>query len=1018
MIHRRTIPSPTRLRRTTRTAALAIIASAALCLLPSIRAGAPPATEILDTGHPRFLGPHFRPIVLNGSYLYVTNTPSNTVDVIDTGNGQVVARIPVGIEPVSLAVRPDGLEVWVSNHVSDSVSVIDTNAARSTYHQVIATIQDLDPVARETRFDEPVGIAFADDTKAYVALSSLNQIAVIDVATRSITGRLDINAQDPRAIAVHGNRLYVLPFESNNQTQLSGCLFPGQDPKCTFDVVAHVLDENDVLSEGYVSDLIREPAVPDRDLYVFDTGTDTLVEIVDTVGTLLYGIAVDSQGKVYVSQTDARNDANGLTGTAGHGLPELENRAFLNQITVVEGCENGGCGTPSFVDLEPLPPANPAPGMALATPYGIQVSPDDSTLVVTAAGSDKLFTVDPSTGAVLGRVDVGWVPRGIALEADQAGAPARAWTLNAVSNSVSRVDLTSPSNPVVTATIDLVDPTAPELKLGHHLFNDAGGSSTGTFSCASCHPNGHTDQLLWVLDTPKCNLSPFPSGPGCNQIVARSTMPIRGLRDVEPYHWDGIPGDPYGGNNVANVWGSDPPNCDLGDALGCARVLVDGAMKSTMCDPSNCATNNEGKGGLFSGTERDALARFMLSVPYPPSQERAYTNELSASAKTGFKAFHVDLDPDCGNCHRMPFWVSTGTIGTGMDAPTWRGAYDRWLLLPQGRINILDAQNVLGTDVQTHGFVERTMWGIAGATDDIWRMVEEGSTGWSGSFARSWTLNQDTANTTETADLFDALERSAGEGGVVLEAEGVFLDGSGQTLVDLQYQDPFGPLRDGSYMVRQDSTTSYTRGELVSRAAAGTFLGSFTSRPGASVAADTPQPALWTLSEIQAQSGQQVFPRLSGGGTSMTMHARHVQPGALLWVDGRRVPGTIGCDTGGSLPGCDGETVVVELASLPSTGMHFLQVQNPDGLFSNDMIFHSDDAPTNCVEAVYGLLSDLRADGNFARSVCLGRFEAAGSVPLAVPAPPPGYGFYHLYRDNCLNVTYERAELDAGPQCP
>jgi hypothetical protein len=36
--------------------------------------------------------------------------------------------------------------------------------------------------------------------------------------------------------------------------------------------------------------------VPDRDLFVFDTKTDKLVETVDTLGTLLYGLAVDSKG--------------------------------------------------------------------------------------------------------------------------------------------------------------------------------------------------------------------------------------------------------------------------------------------------------------------------------------------------------------------------------------------------------------------------------------------------------------------------------------------------------------------------------------------------------------------------------------------------------------------------------------------------------------------------------------------------------------------------------------------------
>ena len=37
----------------------------------------------------------------------------------------------------------------------------------------------------------------------------------------------------------------------------------------------------------------------------------------------------------------------------------------------------------------------------MATPFAIQVSSDDRTLVVTAAGSDKLFTVDASSGNVL-----------------------------------------------------------------------------------------------------------------------------------------------------------------------------------------------------------------------------------------------------------------------------------------------------------------------------------------------------------------------------------------------------------------------------------------------------------------------------------------------------------------------------------------------------------------------------------------------------------------------------------------
>ena len=142
-------------------------------------------------------------------------------------------------------------------------------------------------------------------------------------------------------------------------------------------------------------DIVKHPKVPDRDLFVFDTATDKLVETGDTLGTLLYGLAVDSKRRVFIAQTDARNDVNGRAGTKKHGLAEMENRAFLNRITRVDF--NATERTPAFFDLEPLPPQHPAPGAALATPFAIQISDDDSTLVASAAGSATASTVAPKT---------------------------------------------------------------------------------------------------------------------------------------------------------------------------------------------------------------------------------------------------------------------------------------------------------------------------------------------------------------------------------------------------------------------------------------------------------------------------------------------------------------------------------------------------------------------------------------------------------------------------------------------
>lgn len=152
-----------------------------------------------DVGHPTFNSPQASPIAVNGGYVFVANTPADTVDVIDASSRRVIARIDVGIDPVGLAVRPDGLEVWAANHVSDSVSVIDTNPDSLTYLQVVATVQDFDPETGATRFDEPVGIAFASDAKAYVALSSENHVAVIDVSTREVVPAFHHGAGSARA---------------------------------------------------------------------------------------------------------------------------------------------------------------------------------------------------------------------------------------------------------------------------------------------------------------------------------------------------------------------------------------------------------------------------------------------------------------------------------------------------------------------------------------------------------------------------------------------------------------------------------------------------------------------------------------------------------------------------------------------------------------------------------------------------------------------------------------------------
>jgi YVTN family beta-propeller protein len=119
--------------------------------------------------------------------LYIANYDSNNVSVVDLNQSKVIAEIPVGKGPTSLAVTPDLDYVYVSNFLAGTVSVIST-----AQNAVTMTI----PIPSGWGQATPFGLAITPDgSKIFVANPADGTVRVISTdsnrVTSTITGAYD-----------------------------------------------------------------------------------------------------------------------------------------------------------------------------------------------------------------------------------------------------------------------------------------------------------------------------------------------------------------------------------------------------------------------------------------------------------------------------------------------------------------------------------------------------------------------------------------------------------------------------------------------------------------------------------------------------------------------------------------------------------------------------------------------------------------------------------------------------------
>jgi YVTN family beta-propeller protein len=131
------------------------------------------------------------------TFVYVANTASGTVSVIQTRDNVVVATITVGTEPRGVAITPSGGRVYVSNRSSDNVSVI-----RTSDNSVIATI----PVGHHP---EDV-VASPDGARVYVMNATDGSVSVVRTSDNTVVATFDAaDAASAMAITPDGAELFV-----------------------------------------------------------------------------------------------------------------------------------------------------------------------------------------------------------------------------------------------------------------------------------------------------------------------------------------------------------------------------------------------------------------------------------------------------------------------------------------------------------------------------------------------------------------------------------------------------------------------------------------------------------------------------------------------------------------------------------------------------------------------------------------------------------------------------------------
>ncbi len=136
-----------------------------------------------------------------GNIIYVANQGSNTVSVINSDTDVILSTIDVGNQPYGVAYNSTSKEIYVANLTSNDVSVIDADPASTHYNTVTHTVN----VGISPFYVTSLG------TNMYVTNHGSNSVSIIDTVTHTVTDTVNVGIA-PLGIKAHGTDIYVANY--------------------------------------------------------------------------------------------------------------------------------------------------------------------------------------------------------------------------------------------------------------------------------------------------------------------------------------------------------------------------------------------------------------------------------------------------------------------------------------------------------------------------------------------------------------------------------------------------------------------------------------------------------------------------------------------------------------------------------------------------------------------------------------------------------------------------------------